>query len=832
VSVSILTVNGTAYNQAQRKTASLLVDAWGWDVDSDYFLEFHEVVGGPQPQFKGPYAVSMTFGTSSPPTVFNGAIVSCSPSFGTAGRTWGYRCLGLKYLANWIAITAIDGSGLIRFNVNPAQDIADYVPSLSGQTVGQIISYCLSQHSSQLAAIGVFTDSTTASQLAALTLVPNIEVDVSGERLWNAMEAVLQQWARNIRLIILPSGLVRVIDITVGTAVTLNICVDPIDPPLLSSNWTNCAPRVQVRGQGQIEGGYVQTIPISGVQTLTPAWSNANALAWNYAAFTDPKGGVDNGTVTSVTSATTLNVTSATAGFSVGANYWPGIQAWIYPINTAGTGLTFTEARQITANTASSGGAYTVTVAYALTNASYTNYQIIGTNVPLASGGLSEVYRVYNVTDPGNQIAHHMVRQFPVPYPFVIPGATYAQLVNFPSCYVEYQQTVAGSTVITGGSPPFIVDPVKGQIVFTRPVVELGNTIAVLNAGGSGVAVPYNVYVLVPYSRGAMHTTYPADIGGVPQYSGTSYSVGGLQRTQTVDVPSWTYFANSPVLNNMAQMLQQSVRDTIVEGSIHYRGNATTFQSPTGGATPGYLISISSTYYTTGYETANLPLRAATYRYLNQGGQGTLYTTDLRVSTRREPRTGESYYAHLSVLGTGGFTPAAGVFGGWGPMQFTQEALETQQYISEAAEGRATRYAEIPEMYLPIDETTGRYRKQQREKLRSPGMDSGVLAGESLIDLDAAESQRRTEARRRQRMAQTMGAAGGLSGPPAAAFAEPPQRTAAQADWEESQRRVMARRERRQRATAGYGEIGRAAAGESFAQGRPFDAPLDIGGGG
>lgn len=662
---SVLTVNGVAYNQTARKIKSLLVDGFGWDVDGDYWLEFHEVIAGPIPQFNGPYNCSLTVDIGDgfgPQPVFTGELISNQPYFGATGRSWGYRALGLKYLANWIPVTAIDGSGIIRFNVDPTNYMV-YTPALTGLTVGQILTYCLNQHTSALSAIGVVIDSTTLSQLAALSLVPNNEVDVQGERLWLAMEAVLQQWARNIRLIILPSGLVRVIDVTAGTGINLVVGTDPVDPPLLSSNWQHAATQMVVRGQGLIEPAYVSTTPSGGIQTLTPRWTTAQANAWNYQDFLNPPGASDIGTC-SVTSPTTIQCNSNNHSLSLGTNQWDQVGGWIYLQNPVGSGVTYTEARQITSNTAASGGVFTVTVNYALTGSSYSTYKIIGTGNTLGNNGLIDVYRRYQVTDPGHYIGAHLVRQFPAQVGFAF-GGNAAILTNYPMAVVAYEQTVSGSPVFDGASPPMVVDPINGDIVFVRPVVEGGNTVAVLNTGGAGVQVPFDITALLAYSRGALSTTYPTS-----GYSGTAYSIGGLQRAGYCDVPTWTYFGNSPVLAQLAQMLQQSVGNTIVEGSVSYRGFYKPALNPAPAlAVPGYLLSFSAAHYTTGWESLQVPIRAYSVQYQTDGG-GLRHTTELRVSTRQDPRTGENYYAHLSTMGSGVFeTGLEGSFGG-GKMDF------------------------------------------------------------------------------------------------------------------------------------------------------------------
>jgi hypothetical protein len=676
MSTSVLTVGSNVYSVSGRKTAALLINGFGWDLDSDFWAEISEYCATQTPLFNGPQQVTIVGPTGA--TVFTGDLVSVQPSWGELGRTWGYRCLGLKYRANWLPIVATDLSGTIRFNVNPATNLDYYVPSLAGLSVGGIISYVLTQHATALTAAGISTDSTTTSGLAALTLVPANEVDVAGDRLWQAMESVLQQWARNIRLVICPTGagtgVVRVIDVTAGSAETLTCGTDPIDPPLLSRNWTNCATQVICRGLGVIEAGYVSTLDGS----LTPAWTSPEQADWTMSAFTNPAGAIDSGTVTTVGSATSVTVSSNNPALTWAINYWSGIQAWISLVNTSLTGLTFTETRPITANTAlTAAGTSTITLAYDLQNSgssAYTSYHIIGTDVPLSSGGLSSVWRLYNVTDPGAWIATHLVRQFPVAMPFVNVNGSSAVLTSFPTCQVLYSGV--------GGPMPFTIDPVNSQVLFSQPVVTLGNSSSVLAIGGAGVVAPTNIYMMLAYSRGALTTQWP-----VSGYSGTAYTVAGLARTQTVDVPDWAYAGNITTITPLAEMLQTSTRDTVVEGTIHYKGWYTTPLSPAG----GFLMSFAGNGYTTGDEALGASLRSYTVRYLNDGDAGLNYLTEMTVSTRRDPRTGEGYYSHLSQLGSASSGLMGSGFGAIANGEFTPA-----RYTSEfQAEQRSDAYEEM-----------------------------------------------------------------------------------------------------------------------------------------
>lgn len=178
-----ITINGTAYNEAAQLVNGLVVDGWGWDLDGDESIEFHEEgpnVGNPvAPSFVVGQVVVLALASSN---VARGIITGIIPEQSEAGWIFSYRVRGQKFMADKIYITAVDGTGRMVFNDLPT-DPEDYAPSLAGQTVGQIIAAVLAQHSTQLAAISLATDATTASQLAALTLVPNDPVYFTGRLL-------------------------------------------------------------------------------------------------------------------------------------------------------------------------------------------------------------------------------------------------------------------------------------------------------------------------------------------------------------------------------------------------------------------------------------------------------------------------------------------------------------------------------------------------------------------------------------------------------------------------------------------------------------------------
>lgn len=628
-----LTIDGDVYAFTTPVTHDFWVDAWGWDLDSDQWGEFHEMPSGPSPTYPlGKWASIAVDGTIRAA----GQIVNVAPTFTDEGWVFGYRIRGYKWLINRdIPVTAIDGTGLIQFNL-PADD-DDYLPSFAGLTVGDILDYVLDQHAAQLTALGISADATTSAQLGALTLVPMDPVRVAGERLGNAIDGVLAQWARNVVFAITAEGVIRFFDTTDLDDITLTEGSDPIEPARFARDASDVSTRVQVRGGANVYAGFVNQVGLS----LTPAWTTGQKNAWSWNDFIKPNGAYDEGTIApgDVLSSTSVRVTSSDALRTWASSFWPNAQAWLHLYNSLGTGLTYTEARPVTANTAlTAGGTSDLTVGYPLENAgssAFDSYKIVGTYAPLGSGGFerNNVYRLYDITDPGGQIADHLVKKFPVPQPFMSYSGDATAMTNYPI-----------AVIVKGGQTfpvTFKIMPATGQILFDEPVVKPINSLSVLNAGGTGVAYPDDLYVMLAYSRGPLVANYPLDVVGVPQYAGTGSTVDGIERTMTIDLESWVYAGNQAQLEQYAEMMHKSVCDTILTGTVQYRGVCEAAFDP------GVRLSIDAACYTTGLEAAAVPVRSFTLRY-NKTGTPQAFTSLLACSSRRNPATGDRQYTHLT----------------------------------------------------------------------------------------------------------------------------------------------------------------------------------------
>jgi hypothetical protein len=636
----VLTVDGVDYDQAGRKAARLIVNAWGWDWDRDYWLEFYEYASGYKPTFRG--CKSVQYRDAGGTLRFSGVITAVQPGLGAEGRTWGYRCQGLKYSAAWLPVVAIDGGSRMSFNAPVGDDAYDL--ATVGKTVGEIVSAVLTQHATALTALGIAADSTTTAQLATLTLVPPERVDVRGERLTQGIDDVLRKYARNVRWAILPDGKIRFQDVAQGTSRTLTVGRD-CNPPLLTRSWADCATRTQLRGAGRI-------YPFYGSQSaaqLVPAWTTAQRNAWKWSDYAAPGDGTDAGNVVTTSGPTSVTISSSSPAAHWVANFWNGRDAWIQLYKTSGSGATYQESAKVTACTALvAGGTSTLTLDPPLENSAATawdKYVIVARSAPLtgADTGLNNVWRLYDVVTPGGLVEDHLVTRLPegVEFPWFGYNNAAAQSVSTPICQVLYN----GS----GGPQPFSVIPETGQILFDRPTcADLGvNTPAQLATGGAAIVGPTDILVMLPYSRGALAATYPPDVSGSPAYAGTAYTLAGLERTQTVDVDSWGYEGNAPQLLDLAEMLNEASRDEQVSGNVRVMGPWLDVLDPTG----GHLICFDDVGgEETGDEALNAPLRACTVRLDATGKTGLVYSTELKIDTRRDPKTETGFYTHLSAL--------------------------------------------------------------------------------------------------------------------------------------------------------------------------------------
>jgi hypothetical protein len=182
------------------------------------------------------------------------------------------------------------------------------------------------------------------------------------------------------------------------------------------------------------------------------------------------------------------------------------------------------------------------------------------------------------------------------------------------------------------GDPPYEVVPipfsvVDRYIIFAVPTFQL-----------TGGVEPADVRVVLAVNTGELTATKPAS-----GYEGTSHSVEGLERTLTITSKDWKDPINQDHVEDYAQDVLDSVKNTIVEGTVTYNG----LYSPA--LTWGNGLSITGSDYTTGWESLNLPITEVEITWNNL--EPFSHTTVMQVSNRRAALTSSNYLRPSRVPG-------------------------------------------------------------------------------------------------------------------------------------------------------------------------------------
>lgn len=411
-----------------------------------------------------------------------------------------------------------------------------------------------------------------------------------------------------------------------------------------------------VTGATIVNGGYGYTsapsitlTPVSGgsgaslvahltggvVTSITLGAGGSGYGAAPIATFSLPPGGgsADTGTCTCPN---TLNVvvTSIYGQKSWGSDYWSNLNAVIFLNYSAGSGILQKFSANVIANTAlTAGGTSTITIDNPLPILSYDSYTIRAQT----SGG-SIVWRQYSI--PNTAIAAALQQRFTRPVPFITSDGNAAQMTSVPAALIKWSSS---------GSPPFFesplgftINPDAGTILFDKPTVTCFGTNSNLTIGGSSTdGIPDDISVLLAVANGYLTAICPPNsgsgsLGTTPTYQGTSYTVDGIQRTLYVTVSQWRDPSNQANMNLFACDLLDSVKDTVIEGTITYHGfYASAFVF-------GKTLNIAGDSFTTGLESAALPILECSLEW-NTEGSGTPFTTTLSFSNRRAQFTASNF---------------------------------------------------------------------------------------------------------------------------------------------------------------------------------------------
>lgn len=607
---------------------------------------------------------------------FRGQVVRSSFNFSPEhGWMVGFHARGLRYLANTIPVTnANDSTGQITYNRKTTDPL--YVPSEAGKTVGDMMKLVLDAHAAQLEALGVGTPAPSpnagvyvADDFDLMAVTPPEPVTFSGPHLFNAIDTVLQRWqglfvCRLAWDATTEDWRIRFVDPRTYPATTLTFGSDPIDPQTfrLTRDSTNSFGRVVVRGSAIVEAAVLSTED----GTLAPDWDSAQQEDWSWSSFANPEGMADDGDVTDL-STQSCACTSDHSDETWAANQWSESEGYIVLIDPAAANVRFSELRRISSNDAMAAGA-TATVQWTgdldIIGESYTRYHIVATNTPMC-----RVWRAYDIVP--EYVRTHLGVNFPKP----VPWSNYNTLtmVSYPVAAIEWNN---GATVDNYNVPAserasapmlFELDRNAGQVVFREPVVKMFNTQSDLEAGGDSVVPPYNVKVMVPYATGVLSAVYPPDdaVTGDPTYSGTYHGEDPAVNTRTYyeDATNWVDKRQQSQYDKLAQMIQETIRDVNLDGSVSYLG---LWSAGLGLANRLNFACEEPSAIDLGSDLASLdcPIRSVTVQW-NSDGSGDHWTTTVGFNNRRQMATGENVVVHPAFrsqqVGLGGF-----VGGGFG----------------------------------------------------------------------------------------------------------------------------------------------------------------------
>jgi hypothetical protein len=285
----------------------------------------------------------------------------------------------------------------------------------------------------------------------------------------------------------------------------------------------------------------------------------------------------------------------------------------------ADSGVTSIVSRRIVSNAdLSAGGTANVVLDQALPNALFDLYWIKG-----VGQGPSIVWRRYRVVDSVLRLRLRPRSAYPAP--LVNANGNAAAMTSTPVVELLYD---IGDGVYITNTIGATFDYAAGTFDTERPVVSVRGTEATLRLGGTGIdGIPSKVRAFIPTRTTPLQAQGPRDGSDNPIEGGTYYDVEGKSRQLVVTVPGWRDPANLANMKLYADEVHDSVKDTILEGTIPlHRFDARWL-------TPGQGARLTGSGYTTGYDSTTLPIVEVRLRW--QERTGAKYRTELRFSNRR-----------------------------------------------------------------------------------------------------------------------------------------------------------------------------------------------------
>ena len=205
-----------------------------------------------------------------------------------------------------------------------------------------------------------------------------------------------------------------------------------------------------------------------------------------------------------------------------------------------------------------------------------------------------------------------MAKQSTYPFPYITSSGQGITLTSGPMGIVIYP-----SSGLTGEiAYPIQVNPGANTVYFSYPTyIAAGNQ------------VPTEVRALIPIYTASNQAFAPSS----STHGGTCHTVEGISRRLTVTVSAWRDPANQTAMDNYAADLLDSVKDTVIEGTVTLLDIDPTYLAM------GHAVNIAGSGYTTGWESSSIPALAVLEAQVQwQVAGGLNRTMTLRCSSRRQ----------------------------------------------------------------------------------------------------------------------------------------------------------------------------------------------------
>jgi hypothetical protein len=392
------------------------------------------------------------------------------------------------------------------------------------------------------------------------------------------------------------------------------------------------APSVLITGGGG--SGATGTAVLTGdkVTSITKTAGGSGYTTAPTVTLTAP--GVGQSVIGTCTMPDTLTVTITPSDGKVQwpTDYWDqtssGHQGYVVLYSNSVTGIEqLWPARIVSCTSLSPGGTCDLTIDAAAPSTAYDSFQLYG-----QGGGNGVVWRRYAIASPFGSLIQ---QSFPYEVPFRRGSELSETLVSTPQATVFFS---------TSGNPPYqvssvgisAIDPDAGTVTLTKP------SALVFSPNGTTIVPPNDVQFFLPIAVGTLEVVYPADLAGVPQYAGTSFSVEGVEETKYVTCKEWRDGSNSANMLAWAQEIHGSMSDTVVEGDATYLGLLTD------ALLPGHAINLPGEGYTSGWESIDIPIARCGLEF-NDGKAAVPVTTSVHLSNRRMPYSGEAFFRPSQV---------------------------------------------------------------------------------------------------------------------------------------------------------------------------------------